>query len=299
MLFSLAKLRWGGQFNVGGYDESYHLGPLQQIPLNLGGFYGVGLSQMQVNGVSITNFGSSMIDSGTTYTYMKSANYKKLVEGITKACGGGKCGGSPQGRTCWKLSGSPHKFPPISVFFGSVETKWVPEAYFYRKGSTDTYCYGFADDGPHANTEPEKNSTFLGHKDGVDLGLGLLKEHPFQFVGAVAGGVLLACLCLFLFKKLCLRRDKHRHVQLKEEDESGMPPQIVGAADAGFDAFVIGDDEAEHLEDGFTYADREDDDWAAGLGLQRRDKDTRENGLAPMDLLDTGNSIDRRDRALD
>lgn len=26
------------------------------------------------------------------------------------------------------------RFPSISVFFGSVETKWVPEAYFYRQG---------------------------------------------------------------------------------------------------------------------------------------------------------------------
>ena len=61
------------------------------------------------------------------------------------------------------------RFPHIAVVFDGVETKWVPNAYFYRhclcflatnsfcphmarKGKTDTYCYGFEDDGPHANT---------------------------------------------------------------------------------------------------------------------------------------------------
>eukprot|EP00435_Cladocopium_sp_Y103_P000292 s4225_g1.t1 len=66
-----------------------------------------------------------------------------------------------------------------------------------------------------------------------------------------------------------------------------------------FDAFVIGDDEAEHLEDGFSYADREEDDWAiGGLGLSQRDKETKdairlqqESGLPQLDMLDTGNTV--------
>jgi len=427
-VFSICLSEWGGQFNVGGFDDSYHTGPMVQIQLNPGGFYGVSLTQMKVGGTTVNNFGSTMIDSGTTYTYMKSANYKSLANAIEKACGGGTCGGTKHGRNCWKLANGPGKFPTIKVFFNSVETKWVPQAYFYRKGKTDTYCYGFEDDGPRANTvlgavwmmhkeivfdlenrkvgiapakcpehkdrpshiqdsksggttsrtpattpsttkvttstaattaaastsqtmgiaivvqeettststvassteapttststmaanhevptsqvgvprsqvqkpeEAKKNSGIsLGHED-KETFVALISQHPFQFVGAVLGGLLVACLFLYLFKRYCLKKaDKHRHVQLKEDEESGMPPQIVGAGDAGFDAFVIGDDEAEHLEDGFSYEDREDE-WAiGGLGLQQRDKDSKENG-PPLDLLDTGNAFERRNAALD
>ena len=81
----------------------------------------LGTVTRQVGGVRISNFGSTMIDSGTTcglsflqltrwrYTYMKSSNYKKLVEGVTKSCGGNKCGGSAHGRNCWKLPNGPSK----------------------------------------------------------------------------------------------------------------------------------------------------------------------------------------------
>ena len=62
---------------------------------------------------------------------------------------------------------------------------------------------------------------------------GFLKRHPLQLMGALAAGVLVAWLVLCLFKRLCLKREQHRrlrvgetstsrHVQLKEEDESGM-----------------------------------------------------------------------------
>eukprot|EP00438_Fugacium_kawagutii_P015823 Skav211382 [mRNA] locus=scaffold2406:181827:184479:- [translate_table: standard] len=55
------------------------------------------------------------------------------------------------------------QFPTIKVMFNSVETEWVPQAYFYRKGKTDTYCYGFEDDGPRANTV--LGAVWMMHKD--------------------------------------------------------------------------------------------------------------------------------------
>ncbi|CAJ1414245.1 unnamed protein product [Effrenium voratum] len=87
-VFSICLAEWGGQFNVGGYDTSYHTGRLQRIPLNPGGFYGVGLSAMKVNGQTITSWGSTMIDSGTTYTYMRSSNYRALSSAIESYCSG-------------------------------------------------------------------------------------------------------------------------------------------------------------------------------------------------------------------
>lgn len=81
------------------------------------------------------------------------------------SCPGGSCGGTKQGRNCWKLANGVDKsdpwntgtsgslvlaaigdsqksyalriiwwlrFPTIKVMFNSVETEWVPQAYFYR-----------------------------------------------------------------------------------------------------------------------------------------------------------------------
>eukprot|EP00435_Cladocopium_sp_Y103_P067295 s679_g29.t2 len=153
-IFSICLAEWGGQFNVGGYNDSYHTGPMQLIPMMLRGFYGVGLTKMEVSDMSITDWHQSMIDSGTTYTYMNSRNYRLLASGVEKACSGQSqpCGGKTHGSRCWKLPNGPSKFPAITVSFGSVKTKWVPEAYLYRKGDSDTYCYAFQDDGPTANT---------------------------------------------------------------------------------------------------------------------------------------------------
>ena len=152
-VFSICMAEWGGQFTVGGFDESFHTGPVQRVRLKPGGFYSVHLSAMKVNGVSISsNWGSTMIDSGTTYTYMRSSNYRALTSAIETYCRGHQCGGTKYGTKCWSLPHGPDQFPHIAVVFDGVETKWVPRAYFYRRGTSDTYCYGFEDDGPHANT---------------------------------------------------------------------------------------------------------------------------------------------------
>lgn len=45
-------------------------------------------------------------------------------------------------------------------------------------------------------------------------------------------------------------------MKLKETDDSGMPPQIVGpigSSGAGADTFVVGDDDLDGEEDSFEY----------------------------------------------
>jgi len=151
-VFSICLSEWGGRFNVGGYDQSYHTTPVKEIDLNPSGFYSVRLSAMKVDGKTIsTTWGSTMIDSGTTYTYMRSSNYRSLKTAIESYCTEHGCGGTKHGN-CWKLSDGPSKFPTVTVVFGSVETKWVGKAYLFRKGGGDNYCYSFEDDGPTANT---------------------------------------------------------------------------------------------------------------------------------------------------
>eukprot|EP00439_Symbiodinium_sp_Y106_P074689 s1751_g14.t1 len=388
-VFSICLAEWGGQFNVGGFDESLHTGQVKRIRLKPGGFYSVQLTAMKVNGASIsTTWGSTMIDSGTTYTYMRSSNYRALMSAIETYCRGHQCGGTKHGTKCWTLPHGPEKFPHISVVFDGVETK---------KGRTDTYCYGFEDDGPRANTvlgavwmthqdiifDMEKNEVGIapancpeykdrdrpshsakdcsslfqafgtpecpiaewvrrlrlfrqrpppfdyncGHDfivqphehwwhpsfarqcraDGVTwyqctgpsanlesesedaIPARFLGQDPLHFIGAIVAGVLSACLCLFLVRKICFKTDKHRHVKLKEDEESGMPPQIVGQTeeDAGFDAFVIGDDETEHLDEFVPQHFAGEDAWSLGGAVSSVRPPKEAAARSEPDLLDS------------
>lgn len=140
---------------VGGYNSSYHIGPLAYVRLNTAaGFYGVPLTAMSVGGTVVSGmFGTTMIDSGTTYVYMASAMYKGLRSAIESYCRQNHNCGSKNAGTCWTV---PDKaliiFPIVNVMFGKVKTVWKPSAYLYRKGTTSKMCYAFQDDGPRANT---------------------------------------------------------------------------------------------------------------------------------------------------
>ena len=70
--------------------------------------YQVTLSAMKVGkgGHTISNFGHTMVDSGTTYTFMGSKTYQALRSGIEDYCRKHKsCGAGKQGQNCWTLPG--------------------------------------------------------------------------------------------------------------------------------------------------------------------------------------------------
>jgi len=154
-IFSICLAEWGGRLVVGGYNKSYHTGPIHRIALINGGAYRVRLTGMRIAGRVLSgNWGSAMIDSGTTYTYMGSRPYHSLRNEIESHCRSrGKCGTSRG--TCWSvdeevgLAG----FPTVEVIFeGSVVTEWHPKSYLYRKGKGRSWCYAFQNDGANANT---------------------------------------------------------------------------------------------------------------------------------------------------
>eukprot|EP00927_Polykrikos_kofoidii_P078042 TRINITY_DN74920_c0_g1_i1.p1 TRINITY_DN74920_c0_g1~~TRINITY_DN74920_c0_g1_i1.p1 ORF type:complete len:799 (-),score=98.30 TRINITY_DN74920_c0_g1_i1:79-2475(-) len=156
-IFSICLAEWGGRFTVGGINESLHTGPTQYVSVDTtGGHYYVQLDSLEVDGqvVSSSSFGRTMIDSGTTFTYMGRGPYQALRKGIESYCAQrSSCGGLQQGE-CWEV---PHigAFPNVtSVFGGGVRVRWAPKAYLYRAGDTtrNVYCYGFMDDGPRAST---------------------------------------------------------------------------------------------------------------------------------------------------
>jgi hypothetical protein len=72
------------------------------------------------------------------------------------------------------------------------------------------------------------------------------------------GGIVLAwvsflgltCYCALRWWK---RQQLQKHVQLKETDDTGMPPQIVGGDAIDTETFVIGDDDIDAEDEGFEY----------------------------------------------
>jgi len=156
-IFSICLAEWGGRLVVGGHNESYHTSPVQYTPMLLNrGYYGVSLTGMKVDGNLVaTRFGSSMVDSGTTYTYMGSTPYRQLRDAIITYCRGHENCGATLRSKCWDVPGGAaglSRFPTIEVLFGSITSAWVPKAYLYRKGTGNKWCFAFEDDGAGANT---------------------------------------------------------------------------------------------------------------------------------------------------
>lgn len=84
--------------------------------------------------------------------------------------------------------------------------------------------------------------------------LGKPANRPFVILASAAVVLSFSCCCFLLYRCFCQQRE-HRHVQLKDED-SGMPPQIVGSVDGVAldpDTFVIGDDDVDAEDEDFEY----------------------------------------------
>jgi hypothetical protein len=106
---------------------------------------------MMVNGRRIEHFHSTVIDSGTTYTYFPHTQYVALREAVEDACQDNKCNARKSGE-CWEAPSGLDAFPVVDFIFESVKTLWRPEEYMYRKGTSAKWCYGFHDDGARTTT---------------------------------------------------------------------------------------------------------------------------------------------------
>merc|ERR1719421_2785199 len=120
-------------------------------------YYSVVIQRMSLGSTQIgTRFGNTIIDSGTTYTYMSRQNYRGLTRAIEQYCNMHNSCGAQHTGTCWRIPGGKaglSAFPDITVTFsGDVATSWEPRSYLYHKGSGDRWCYAFEDDGPNADT---------------------------------------------------------------------------------------------------------------------------------------------------
>jgi hypothetical protein len=167
-IFTLCFADWGGRLVVGGANDSYHTGAVQYMPMTTSsGQYIVPLSSMHIDGQEVSRtFGTTFIDSGTTYTYMATAAYRTMRGAIERYCSRHAGCGAIQTGKCWTVSIGlyPDAFPNVSMTFGaSVQMTWTARSYMYQRGSTPEWCYAFEDDGPGAGTT--LGASWMIHQD--------------------------------------------------------------------------------------------------------------------------------------
>jgi len=164
-IFAICLAEWGGRLVVGGANRSYHTGPVQWTGLELSSYI-VELSSMGIGRKTLSSsYGRTVIDSGTTYTYMSTASYNALRKGIEDYCDQhAGCGASRSG-TCWNVD--PHQglkhFPVVNVYFSSANTTWEARAYLYLVHSSSLWCYSFKNDGANAGTV--LGASWMQHKE--------------------------------------------------------------------------------------------------------------------------------------
>lgn len=159
-IFALCLGEWGGSLVVGGHNVSYHMGPIQYLPLiTESGNYAIPITAIKVDGQEVTTqLGkTAMVDCGTTRTFMGTEPYQALCNAIESFCNTKGCNASQQGPgSCWTVREPTEvaRFPKVEVVVQNMSINWIPGAYMYRAGdeTSTTWCYSFKDDGPGADT---------------------------------------------------------------------------------------------------------------------------------------------------
>jgi len=162
-MFSICLATWGGRLTVGGYNDTYHVkreeqgsSNIQWLNMRASHYYFVfpdGLTMGDGDGVQIASghhtFGVTIVDSGTTYTYLPGPVYRDVVSRLDEHCREHGCGATKEGVDCWRLAeplGRPDEFPKLTLHFGEgIRVDWPPDGYLHERGETGVWCQTFAE----------------------------------------------------------------------------------------------------------------------------------------------------------
>lgn len=161
-IFAMCLGEWGGELTVGGWNPVHNNGSIVQwIPLTHSGYYSVLPYKLLIGGMDLgfgpDKLGTSLVDSGTTFTYFPSEVFKTLSAALIAACEtSSACGARREGSDCWRLndgSTNPGRFPPLALAFrDNTVAQWPPRAYLFQRGEPSLWCHAFADSGPKPGT---------------------------------------------------------------------------------------------------------------------------------------------------
>lgn len=154
--FSICLAEEGGLLTIGQDSDLTYVIPDSTgnkqpiwVPILSPSSYKVGLTGVEINGVragyATTDFGTAVVDSGTTYTYFPHWIYSTLDGELQKLCKPEHdCIVNHEKRFCWKIpdfSNFPKFLPTMKVYFGNVVIDWRPESYLYHQDK-NYWCVG-------------------------------------------------------------------------------------------------------------------------------------------------------------
>ena len=164
--FSLCLSFNGGAMTFGVVETRLHTVPIQWAALSATGFYVTSVNSWKLNGqinIDSNGFNSphTIVDSGTTFTYVPSSAFRSLSSHISQYCAqAGKCVGTirsvPGESLCYSINppSNLQTFPSVSLYLGGynggaeVEVKIAAEHLFVNMGWDDgAYCLGVYDNG--------------------------------------------------------------------------------------------------------------------------------------------------------
>lgn len=161
-IFAMCLATWGGLFTVGGYDSTYHTPgeEIQWTPMRAAHYYIVFPEALALSGApagaspaqvvtSGDEFGITIVDSGTTFTYLPGPVHRNLVRSIDDYCASNNgCEATRESEECWRLNdplGSPTMFPTLRMAFqGGAQFDWLPSGgYLQERGEQGVWCQTF------------------------------------------------------------------------------------------------------------------------------------------------------------
>jgi hypothetical protein len=161
-VFSICLADWGGRLTVGGWNNSYHSPPgdesIEWVSMRASHYYflepqSLTLGEADKAAVLSTlpaDFGVTIVDSGTTYTYLPEGVYQKAVDAINAYCAANDgCGADPdqEHEMCWMLrdgGAGPVQFPTLYWNFGTARPiSWAASSYLHERGEEGRWCQTF------------------------------------------------------------------------------------------------------------------------------------------------------------
>jgi len=197
-IFSICLADWGGRLTVGGYDISYHSEAdihanshcstqrpcpgdgAWWIDMTASHYYFIfpqGITLAGQPAASARDFGVTVVDSGTTFTYLPMPIFRSIVVHLKTYCKHNNgCGAKQEnvagsglqgtGAHCWRLNNpaeGPKRFPLIKFQFArGVEVDWDANGYLYQRGQPGVWCQTFM---PNSLFQTVLGISWMIHRD--------------------------------------------------------------------------------------------------------------------------------------
>eukprot|EP00435_Cladocopium_sp_Y103_P052513 s107_g16.t1 len=192
-IFSLCVGEWGGLLTVGGSSNAYHTGGITWMKVTTLGYYVVHPISFHVDSLMVAGspheYGKTIVDSGTTLTYIPKPMFSRLLLNIDTFCGTHHYCAAEKDQTnknCWRMNdanGSPDEtFPTLHLSFqgtgaGDQTVPWKPSSYMSERGY-GIWCLSIA---ASSNHDTILGISWMLHRDTIfDMGsrrLGMASAH--------------------------------------------------------------------------------------------------------------------------